>query len=58
PPSLSDALTGCPFLPRCARAEAECETWAPVAVPFGGGGLEDGGSAACRRLELVSRSSA
>ncbi|MFE1930800.1 ABC transporter ATP-binding protein [Streptomyces sp. NPDC059474] len=68
PPSLSDAFTGCPFLPRCARAEAECESWAPVAVPFGGGdgdgdgpeegGFADGGSAACRRLELVSRSSA
>ncbi|MGW4078824.1 ABC transporter ATP-binding protein [Streptomyces asiaticus] len=65
PPSLSDALTGCPFLPRCARAEAECETWAPVAVPFGdgdgdgdGAGSDADGSAACRRLELVSRSSA
>ncbi|ASQ97928.1 ABC transporter ATP-binding protein [Streptomyces sp. 11-1-2] len=67
PPSLSDAFTGCPFLPRCARAEAECETWAPVPVPFGGGGgggdgpeeggSADGVSAACRRLELVSRSS-
>jgi peptide/nickel transport system ATP-binding protein len=64
PPSLSDTLTGCPFAPRCARAEAECESWAPVTVPFGGGDgsddgtSADGGSAACRRLELVSRSSA
>ncbi|WP_328773565.1 ABC transporter ATP-binding protein [Streptomyces sp. NBC_00286] len=64
PPSLSDTFTGCPFAPRCPRAEEECESWTPVTVPFGGDGgpadseSVDGGSAACRRLELAARSSA
>ncbi|QLH25653.1 ABC transporter ATP-binding protein [Streptomyces sp. Rer75] len=57
PSSLSDALTGCPFSPRCPEAEPECDTWAPVAIPFGGGASAEQEFAACRRLELVTRSS-
>lgn len=45
PPSLADTFTGCPFAPRCAWAEPECETWTPQPMP-----LAEGGTAACRRL--------
>ncbi|MGP4047974.1 ABC transporter ATP-binding protein [Streptomyces sp. 2A115] len=51
PPSLADAFPGCPFAPRCEQAEPDCETWTPTPVP-----LDGDGSAACRRLELVARS--
>lgn len=49
PPSLADTFTGCPFTDRCPDAEPECATWRPEPVA-----LEGGGSAACRRLPLLT----
>ncbi|MFH9108833.1 ABC transporter ATP-binding protein [Streptomyces albus] len=47
PPSLADALRGCPFAPRCAAAEPACEEWTPRPVPLE---AEPGAQASCRRL--------
>ncbi|MFC5831265.1 ABC transporter ATP-binding protein [Nonomuraea insulae] len=46
PPSLDDAFTGCPFVPRCPGATQACEEWQPVPVSV------SGGSAACRLVEV------
>ncbi|MEU8822042.1 ABC transporter ATP-binding protein [Streptomyces sp. NPDC048636] len=46
PPSLADTFPGCPFAPRCAEAEPECESWRPEQRELTGGG----GEAACRRI--------
>ncbi|MQA81590.1 MAG: ATP-binding cassette domain-containing protein [Streptosporangiales bacterium] len=38
PPSLDDTFGGCPFVPRCPRAEDACEQWQPELLPIDGGG--------------------
>lgn len=48
PLSLDEAVTGCPFVARCAHAEPECAQWQPTMTAVG-----EHASAACRRLAEV-----
>jgi peptide/nickel transport system ATP-binding protein len=48
-PRLGDAPPGCPFAPRCALVQPECETAPPPLAP-----LADGHATACLRAEKVA----
>lgn len=48
PLMTSEAVTGCPFVNRCAWAEDECRTWTPERIQ-----IAPGVRAACRRLDAV-----
>lgn len=43
PPSLDELLPSCPFAPRCAFREAQCDDWQSELLGF------DGGAVRCRR---------
>lgn len=49
PLTLDEAVTGCPFAPRCAWVEEECRTWRPELRP-----TSSGARAACRREQQVA----
>jgi oligopeptide/dipeptide ABC transporter ATP-binding protein len=54
PPDLAQIPPGCPFHPRCPRAEARCGTERPALRPVGGGGgsgIAEAREAACHFAE-------
>jgi len=54
-PRLGDAPPGCPFAPRCALVQPECETAPPPLVPLADGHeTADGHATACLRAEKVA----